>query len=87
MLPFLEPKKTVSVIMSRRGKSPDVEVNPEVEAPDSEIDSNLKAAAEDMLRALESKSVIDLAKSLKAAFEICDASPHAEGEHTNEEEE
>lgn len=70
-LPFLDRKKMSSVISSRRGKSPDIEVNPEVEAPGSEMDPGLKSAAEDLLRAIESKSVIDLAKALKAAIEMC----------------
>lgn len=79
MLPFLEPKKIVSVISSRRGKNPDIEVNAEVEAPGQEMDAGLKAAAEDLLRALDTRSAIDLAKAFRAAFEICDAYPHQEG--------
>lgn len=85
MLPFLDSKKIVSVISARRGKSPDIEVNSEMEAPGQEIDPSLKSAAEDVLRAIDTKSVIDLAKALKSAFDVCDAEPQEEGEHTNEE--
>lgn len=72
-LPFLDRKKMSSVISSRRGRSPDIEVKPEVEAPGSEMDSGLKSAAEDLLRAIESKSVMDVAKALKCAHEICES--------------
>jgi len=72
MLPFLkDPKKIVSVISARKGKA-DVKVNPEVEAPGGEMHPGLKAAAEDFLRGIESKSPIDIAKAFKAAFEACD---------------
>lgn len=71
--------------MSRRGKGPDVEVASEVEAPDSQMDPALKEAAADILRAIETKSVMDLAKAIKAAYEICDSSqeeqePQMEGQ-------
>lgn len=71
--------------MSKRGK-PDMEANSEVEAPGSDINPGLKSAAEDILRAIESKSPIDLAKAIEAAFNACDSEPHEEGPHTNEEE-
>lgn len=74
MLPMFDHKKIVSVIAARKGK-PDVEINTEVEAPGSDMDPGLKAAAEDMLRAFESRSVMDMAKALKAAYECCEASP------------
>lgn len=80
MLPFLQPKKIVSVISSRRGKNPDIEVNPEVEAPDSKMDPALKMAAEDLMRAVESKSVIDTAKALRDAFQALESAPHEENE-------
>lgn len=79
MLPFLEPKKTVSIIIARRGK-PDLESQPEVEAGEDKIHPDLKEAAEDVMRAIQSKSVIDLAKALQSAFQICDAMPHDEDE-------
>lgn len=84
MLPFLEPKHMSTTIIARRGK-PDLEASPEKDMTE-DIDPGLKEAAEDLMRAVESKSVIDVAKALKSAFEICDAYPHQEGEHTNEEE-
>lgn len=72
-LPFLQPKKIVSVIVARRGKS-SMEVNPEVSAPGSEMDMGLKEAATDLLRALDEKSPLGVASALKAAFEILDSS-------------
>ena len=85
MLPMFAPKKIVSVIVAKKGK-PDVSVTPEVEAPGSEMDPGLKEAAEDMLRAFESRSVMDMAQALKAAFECLDAAPHVEGPHLEQEE-
>jgi hypothetical protein len=70
MLPMFNHKRTVSIIMAKKGK-PDLEANPEVEAPGQEVDSNLKDAAADVLRAIESKSVVDLAKALESAYESC----------------
>lgn len=75
MLPFLEPKKMSSVIIARRGKS-DIESSPEVDMSEDKLDPGLKEAAEDMMRAFESKSVLDLAKAFKAAHEICESYPH-----------
>lgn len=78
MLPFLEPKKMSSVISAKRGKV-GLEEAPEVLAPGSELDPGLQEAAQDIMRAIEAKSSIDLAKAIKAAFEICDSAPHEEG--------
>lgn len=87
MLPFLEPKKISSVILARRGKTPNVSVAPEVEAGESKIDPALKSVAEDLLRGMETKSVIEVAKALQAAHDICDQYDHEEGPHLNEEDE
>lgn len=84
MLPFMEPKKIVTIIAARRNK-PGVQINPEVEAPGSSMDPGLKEAAIDLLRGIEAKSPMDIAKALKAAFELCDSMPHEEGPHMNEE--
>jgi hypothetical protein len=86
MLPFLDPKKIASAAMTVKGGKT-MEHNPEVEAPDSDMDGGLKSAAEDVLMAIEHKSVMDLAKALKSAFMILDAMPHEEGEHEEEAEE
>jgi hypothetical protein len=85
MLPFLQGRKISSIIAERRGKPPGIEVAPETEAPGQEMDGPLKTAAEDLLRAIDSKSVLDIAKALKAAFEHLDAEPHVEGEHLGDE--
>jgi hypothetical protein len=74
MLPFLDKKKVTQLIVNRKNGK-DVELNPEMGGDDD----GLKAAAEDILRALESKSASDLAQAFKSAFQICDAMPHDEG--------
>jgi hypothetical protein len=83
MLPFLAPKKMVSIIAARRGK-PGVEVASEQEAPGAEMHPGLKAAAEDILRAVEHKSVLDLASALQAAYEICGQGYEEESEEAGE---
>lgn len=87
MLPFLEPKKITSVIIARRGK-PDLESHPEMdmtsEDDDNDLPMGMESAAEDVMRALDKRSVKDLAKSLHAAFELYDSMPHQEGPHEEE---
>lgn len=73
MLPFLNSKKTVTAIIAKRGKS-SVEVKPEVEAHGNEMDPGLKTAMEDLLRAIEEKSVIDMGKAFQAAMECAESS-------------
>lgn len=46
----------------------------------AEYDS-LHSAAEDLIAAVHSKNVAGVAEALRAAFELCDAEPHKEGEH------
>lgn len=41
----------------------------------------LHSAAEDLLKAIESKNVKSVAEALRAAFELCDLEPHEEGPH------
>lgn len=81
MLPFLLRKRDSGVVTVKRGAKDLHGVKTEVNAPGVEGDPGLEAAAEDVLRAVDSRSVIDLAKALHNAFQICDAMPHEEGEH------
>lgn len=64
MLPFL-PKKNVGSVVSQVGKS---DFTPAAEK--SDMDPGKLQAAEDILRAIESKSPHDLAKALSAAFSM-----------------
>jgi hypothetical protein len=79
MLPFLMPKKTVSVIQQKK-MSEGGEMKEEMSEPKEE----LVYAAEDVLSAIAMKDAKALAMALKSAFEILDASPHVEGEHLEE---
>jgi hypothetical protein len=56
------------------------------EDKDSE-DSALIAAAQDIVRAIESKDFKHLAMAIRSAFQILDSEEHVEGPHTNEGEE
>lgn len=72
-LPFLDPKKIAMSVVATKLKKRDLEVKPEVEAPESEMDPALKEAAEDLMRAINDKSVMDVAKALKAAYMVCES--------------
>lgn len=77
MLPFLDKKKIVSVIVNKRGR--DIhDVKPEIS---KDVNPKLESACEDILLAIDDKSVIDLASAIKAAFQALDSEPHVEGEH------
>jgi hypothetical protein len=70
MLPFLQNKRLVGSIMESVKKP---------EAPEElEISEELKAAAEDLMNAIHSKKVNEVAKALKAAFLILESEPHEE---------
>ena len=77
-LPFLKPKKVAGLIVAQR-------------LPDGgkkelhEEDQGLKACSADLIRAVHAKDEDGVAAAIRAAFEILDAQPHVEGEHTNEE--
>jgi hypothetical protein len=46
--------------------------------------SGLIYAAHDLLTAIEAKDVKGISEAFRAAFEILEAEPHFEAEHTNE---
>lgn len=50
--------------------------------PDHEVDFDaMESASEDLLRAIEAKDTRAMTIALRAAFELCDTLPHAEGAH------
>lgn len=63
MLPFLEPKRTVSLLMEKNGQSS--EVANEKSLPDGDGPA-FRSLAEDMISAIQNKSVQDLASCLKS---------------------
>lgn len=87
MLPFLKNKTKVGEAgLSIKIRPPDEKETTENQEESSNNDG-LEAAASDIISAVHMKNHKALAEALKAAFEICDAMPHEEGEHTNEPEE
>lgn len=51
-------------------------------SPDHEVEYDvLESAAQDIMDAFEKKDVPALAIAIRAAFELCDSSPHEEGPH------
>jgi hypothetical protein len=85
MLPVLDPKKiSTSILLKKKDKY--VDVKAEQDSPSDEgSNPELESACEDVLMAIDQKSVKDLAKALQAAFAVCDSMPHEEGEHLEEE--
>ena len=75
---FADRKKMAAIAS---GKSL-IEAKPEVET-DADMKA-LQALVLDLWDAEERKSASDYARALKAFFYICDAMPHAEGEHEEE---
>ena len=83
-LPFLKPRRDGAALIVKNRK-PDGTA-PESHSSDSE-DPGLLLAAEDLCKALKSEDYLAIAKALRAAFEIADSEPHAEGEHIEDENE
>lgn len=71
MLPFLKKEASVSQPIDSTKRKPDEEP-----AYDS-----LQSAAEELVSAIHAKDISAVASALRSAFELCDASPHEEGEH------
>lgn len=84
MLPFMKPKQQVGVIVKNR--TPDAPVGDDTDNSSS-ANEGLEAAATDLIRAVHSKDIKQVADALRAAFEICDSEPHEEGPHLNDESE
>lgn len=78
MLPFLKKQSRPAGISIEVRK-------PDHQEPESSESPALEAAAQDILRALEDKDSRHLALALRAAFQILDSEPHAEGPHLEEE--
>jgi len=71
MLPFLERKNVSGSIMQRAGKA-DLETSNEVDMS-SGLSPELKEASADVMRALESKSPVELSRALKEFYRLCGA--------------
>ena len=76
-LPFLKPEKMASIIVANRKKDGSIQTSHE----QGEQKPELMSAAEDLIRAVHAKEASKVASALKAAFDLCDAEPHEEGEH------
>lgn len=72
-LPFLDPRKAVSIIIAQRKGKGDLEVKDEKRAGTDGTDSGLVEAAEDILRAIDERSALSLAQAIKSAYEICES--------------
>jgi hypothetical protein len=78
VLPFLKRKQDAAL-----GEPLDHLTRKADDASDEDLDG-LEVAAHDALDAIKRSDAKALAEALKAAFELCDAEPHEEGEHIDE---
>lgn len=85
MLPFLKKKQQAGIIVKER--QPNGSIEHSMDKEESNEDQGLIAAAQDLINAINSKDAKAVSQALQAAFEICDALPHEEGEHINENDE
>lgn len=79
MLPFLKKRPNQGMIVES------ISTDQSQEAPKDEALQAVTEAAKDLLYAIQEQNPKKMAQALRAAFEICDAMPHQEGPHTNEE--
>jgi len=83
-LPYLHDKRgTAAVIMAKRKAEGGIAEEPDEESNES---SDLEECMKAFKSALASGDTALMAKHFKDAFQIADASPHEEGEHTNDDE-
>jgi hypothetical protein len=78
-LPFLKNTKSNQTGVAVEYRKPD-------ESSEDQGDHAMEAAAQDILRAVESKDYKHLAMAIRSAFEILDSEVHEEGPHTNDSE-
>lgn len=72
MLPFLDKKKAINIIIDKRNRD-DLQTHlAEVIAPNDSNDPAMEAAAQDILRAIDQRDVSKLSRALKDAFQIAD---------------
>lgn len=72
MLPFLKPEKMASVIKVNRRKADGTQ---DVSHEEGQHSPELMAAAEELIRAVSSKSASDVASAIKNCFTVCQSAP------------
>jgi hypothetical protein len=75
-----DSKKIAALIVSKASPSEEGKGEKEYDA-----EEGLDATSEEIMAAFEKKDAKGLKVALKSFFEQCDAMPHEEGEHTEEE--
>lgn len=78
MLPFLKPKSASVAGLIIKNRSPDEK--PEENQEDSS-EMAIQECAQQLIDAVHSKNVQQVAEALKDAFELLDSMPHKEGPH------
>ncbi len=86
MLMKSDKKKQVSVIMARLGKGPEqLEQKPMEDGAEQDDSIALHTAAEELMRAIESKSPAGIAEAFKSMLELCDEDESPEVEQSEQE--
>lgn len=82
MLPFLKRKDNAGIagIIVKQRKPDEKPEN----AEEDDKDAAIHACAQDLINAIHGHDVKAAAEAIKSAFEILDAMPHEEGQHTND---
>ena len=75
-----DKKKMAGLIVAKSIGGPKEEIEKE-EKSEKESDESLLYAANSVMKAVEAKDLLALKDALKSFWEICDSSPHEEGEH------
>lgn len=73
------------IMMGDRKKLASVILGPRPEAAKEEEVAPLKVIAQELIEAVHARNADDVVSALRAAFQECDAEPHIEGPHTDEE--
>lgn len=82
---MIDEKKTVALILAQL--SPNAKAEIEIEPAEEEEQDQLEGVAGELIAAVHAGDAAAVAEALRAAFAVCDAEPHVEGEHVNEIEE
>lgn len=83
---MIDEKKTVALILAQLSPNAkaEIEIEPAEEGEDT-ADDQLHNVAGELIAAVHAGDAAAVAEALRAAFAVCDAEPHVEGEHLDEE--
>jgi len=85
MLMFGDKKKPITMIMAKIGKKPDnMEKAPMEDGAEQDSSVGAEAAAEELMKAIESKSAAGIVEAFKSLMELCESESEPEQEQKPE---